>query len=77
MPKDNLVSAANKTEAKAKIQGNTHLDQRCSKKKWLLKMCLNFCDDQVDKKDITLWAKEKVEKKTEVKKTKKTKKKIE
>lgn len=31
MPKDNLVSAVNKVEAKTKIQKSTHLDQQCLK----------------------------------------------
>lgn len=41
MPWDNLVCAANKAEAKAKIQGITHLDQRCLKEKYPLKLSLN------------------------------------
>ncbi len=33
MPWDNLIRAGNKAEARAKIQGSTHLDQRCPKEK--------------------------------------------
>ncbi len=49
IPWDDLIKAANKAEAGAKIQGNTHLDQRCPKGKRLLKMSLNTRDDQVEK----------------------------
>ncbi len=47
MPWDDLIRAANKVEARAKIQGSTHLDQRCSKGKQPLKISLNAQDDQV------------------------------
>ncbi len=49
MPWDDLIRAANKAEARAKIQGSTHLDQRCSRGKRLLKMSLNSQDDQPEK----------------------------
>ncbi len=38
---DDLIRVANKAEARAKIQGSTYLDQRCPKRKQLLKMSLN------------------------------------
>ncbi len=38
---DNLIRAANKAEARAKIQGSTHLDQQCPKGKRPLKMSFN------------------------------------
>ncbi len=53
MPWDDLIRAANKAEAKAKIQGSTHLDQRCPKGKRPLKMSLNARDDQVEKTKAT------------------------
>ncbi len=46
MPWDDLIKAANKAEARAKIQENTPLDQRRPKGKQLLKMSLNARDDQ-------------------------------
>ncbi len=46
MPWDDLIRAANKAEARTKIQGSTHLDQRCPKGKRPLKMSLNSRDDQ-------------------------------
>ena len=49
MPWDNLVSTANKAEAKAKIEGSTHLDQRCHKRKQPLKMSLNSQDNQLER----------------------------
>ncbi len=49
MPWDDLIRAANKAKTRAKIQGSTHLDQRCPKGKQPLKMNLNTCDDQVEK----------------------------
>ncbi len=49
MPWDNLIRAANKAKARAKIQGSTHLDQHCSKRKRPLKMSLNSWDDQAEK----------------------------
>ena len=49
MPWDNLIKAANKTKAKAKIQRNTHLNQLCPKGKQFLKMNLNFYDNQTEK----------------------------
>ncbi len=50
MPWDDLIRAANKAEARAKIQENTHLDQRCPKGKQPLKMSLNTRDDQAKKR---------------------------
>lgn len=41
MPSDDLVSAANRAEAKARIHSNHHLDQRCPKGKRPLKMSIN------------------------------------
>lgn len=38
---DDLVSAANRAEAKARIHGSHHLDQQCPRGKRPLKMCLN------------------------------------
>ena len=49
MPWDDLVSAANKAEARAKIQGSTHLDQRCPRGKRPLKMSLNSRDEQPER----------------------------
>lgn len=46
---DNPVSAANRTEAKACIYGNTHLDEHCPKGKGLLKISINSWDDQAEK----------------------------
>ncbi len=46
MPWDDLIRAANKAEARAKIQGSTHLDQRCPKGRRPLKMSLNARDNQ-------------------------------
>ncbi len=54
MPWDNLIRAANKAEARAKIQESTHLDQRCPKGKRPLKMSLNSRDDQAEKVKATL-----------------------
>ncbi len=45
MPEDDLVRAYNKAEARAKIQGSTHLDQWCSKRKQPLKMSFNAQND--------------------------------
>lgn len=59
MPRNNLVSTANKAKTRAKIHGNTHLDQRCPKEKRPLKISLNFWDDQADKKVTALQAKDK------------------
>ncbi len=53
MPWDDLIRAANKAKARAKIQGSTHLDQRCLKGKQPLKMSLNARDDQVKKTKAT------------------------
>lgn len=50
MPSDDLVGAAYKTKAKDKIQGSIYLYKSCSKEKWLLKMSLNFRDNQKNKK---------------------------
>ncbi len=49
MPWDDQIRAANKAEARAKIQGSTHLDQGCPKGKWPLKMSLNSRDNQPEK----------------------------
>ncbi len=49
MPWDDLIRAANKAEARAKIQGSTYLDQQFPKRKRPLKMSLNTCDDQAEK----------------------------
>ena len=49
MPWNNLVSAANKAKAKAKIQENTHLDQQYFKGKWSLKMSLNSRNNHLEK----------------------------
>ncbi len=49
MPWDDLIRAANKAKARAKIQGSTHLDQRCPKGKRPLMMSLNSRDDQPEK----------------------------
>ncbi len=49
MPWDNLIRVANKVKARAKIQGNIHLDQRCHKEERPLKMSLNSRDDQLEK----------------------------
>ncbi len=53
MPWDDLIRAANKAEARAKIQGSTHLDQRYPKRKRPLKMSLNAHDDQAEKAKAT------------------------
>ncbi len=53
MPWDDLIRAANKAEARTKIQESTHLDQRCLKGKQPLKMSLNACDNQVKKTKTT------------------------
>ncbi len=47
MPWDDLIRVANKAEARAKIQGSTHLDQRCPKEKKPLKMSFNSKDNQM------------------------------
>ncbi len=52
MPWDDLIRAANKAEARAKIQESTHLDQRCLKRKRPLKITLNACDDQAEKTKV-------------------------
>ncbi len=58
MPLDDLITAANKAEARAKIQGSTHLDQQCPKEKQPLKISLNAYDDQAEKTNaISLWTK--------------------
>ncbi len=49
MPWDDLIRAANKAEARTKIQGSTHLDQRCPKRKQLLKISLTSRDNQPEK----------------------------
>lgn len=45
MPWDDIVSVANKVEARAKIQRSTHLDQRYLKKKQPLKIGLTSWDN--------------------------------
>ncbi len=62
MPRDDFIRTANKAEAKAKIQGSTYLDQRCSKGKQLMKMSFNSRDNQTNKK--ALQAKEKANSQT-------------
>ena len=52
MPWNDLISAANKTEARARIQKNTHLNQRYPKEKRFLKKSLNSKDNQTDKKAL-------------------------
>lgn len=47
MSSDNLVSAANRAKAKARIHGNQHLDQQYLKSKRQLKMNINSCDEQL------------------------------
>ncbi len=47
---DDLIRAANKVEARAKIQGSTHLDQKCPKRRQPLKMSLNARDDRATPK---------------------------
>ncbi len=54
MPWGDLIRAANKAEARAKIQGSTHLDQRCPKGKRPLKISLNTRDDQAENTKATL-----------------------
>ncbi len=46
MPWDNLIRAANKAKAKAKIQGSIYLNQQYRKGKQPLKMSLNARDNQ-------------------------------
>ncbi len=53
IPWDDLVRAANKAEARARIQGSTHLDQRYPKRKRPLKKSLNSRDDQAKKLKAT------------------------
>ncbi len=53
MPWDDLIRAANKIEARAKIQGSTYLDQRYPKGKRPLKMSLNSWNDQAEKPKTT------------------------
>ncbi len=74
MPWDDLIEVTNKAKARAKIQGSIHLDQRCLKGKWPLKMSLNFKNDQTDKK--VLQAKEKANSQTkqEIKKLERSEK---
>ncbi len=47
---DDQIRAANKAEARAKIQGSIYLDQRCPKGKRPLKISLNSRDNQTNKK---------------------------
>ncbi len=53
MPWDDLIRAANKVEAWAKIQGSIYLDQRCPKEKQPLKMSFNSRDNQAEKPKAT------------------------
>ncbi len=46
---DDPIRVANKAEARAKIQGSTHLDQQCLKRKRSLKISLNSRDDPAKK----------------------------
>ncbi len=50
---DDLVSAANRAKAKARIHGSHHLDQRCPKGKRPLKISINSRDDQAEKTKAT------------------------
>ncbi len=54
MPWDDLIRTANKAEARAKIQGSIHLDQRCPNGKRPLKMSLNSRDNQAKKPKATV-----------------------
>ncbi len=54
VPWYNLIRAANKAEAGAKVQGSTDLNKRCPKRKQPLKMSLNARDDQAEKIKVTL-----------------------
>ena len=47
---DDLISAANRTEAKARIKDYRHLDQRCPKERRLLKLSIDFWDERPGKK---------------------------
>lgn len=49
MPWDDLISAANKAENRAKIQKSTHLDQQYPKGKQPLNISFNSQDDQAEK----------------------------
>ncbi len=53
MPWDDLIRIANKAEARAKIQGSIHLDQRCPKGKQPLKISLNAQDNQAGEPKAT------------------------
>ena len=83
MPWDDLISAANKAEARAKIQESTYLDQQCPKGKKPLKMSLNSRNNQTNKKAPqskekgSPQAKQGIEKPKRSKKSKKTRKKKE
>lgn len=59
---DNLVSVANKTEARTKIQGSSHLNQWCPKKKQPQEMSLNSRYNQTNKKATTAQANNKANK---------------
>ncbi len=50
---NDLIKAANKAEARAKIPGSTHLDKCCLKGKRPWKISLNTCDDQAKKTKAT------------------------
>ncbi len=50
---DDLIRAANKAEAGAKIQGSTHIDQQYPKEKQPLKTNLNAHNDQAKKMKTT------------------------
>ena len=50
LPWDKLLKAANRTEAKARIHNNQHLDQRCPKGKRPLKLTLKDSNEQSSEK---------------------------
>ncbi len=50
---NDLIRAANKAEARAKIQKSIHLDKWYPKEKQLLKMIFNAHDDQAKKAKTT------------------------
>ncbi len=50
LPWDKQVKAANRVKAKARIHNNQHLDQRCPKEKWPLKLTLKDSNEQSSEK---------------------------
>lgn len=54
MPWDDLIKIFNKAEVRVKIQGSINLDQQYLKEKQLLKMNINFWDNQAKKSKITV-----------------------